>query len=128
MYLVEETFKYLVEDKDSFTSIEDVLDICNSFPACVWENTINPLPVSSNELSYPWGNSNFKVTDLNKIFVSAEKLAKLIRDSYTLNALQAGGVDNWEWYGDSISDYEKEYGEIDDKTDAEIIKNYLNNE
>jgi hypothetical protein len=30
--------------------------------------------------------------------------AALQRDSAILAALHAGGVDNWEWYGDSLRD------------------------
>lgn len=120
MYLVEETFKYLVEDKDSFTSVENVLDICNSFPACVWENTINPLPVSSNDSNYPWGNSDLKIS--KSITINPEKLARLIRTAEFGIALANGGVSDWEFYNEALSSYEEEFGDITDKTDAEVIK------
>ncbi len=28
-----------------------------------------------------------------------------------LSALEAGGVDNWEWYGDSLQEYYKKKGD-----------------
>lgn len=37
--------------------------------------------------------------------VSASELRELIRDSLTFCALEAGGVDNWEWYSDSIHEF-----------------------
>lgn len=37
--------------------------------------------------------------------VSESELRELIHDSLLFNALQNGGVDNWEWYGVSIQDF-----------------------
>lgn len=39
------------------------------------------------------------------ILIPRETLFDLICDSNTLAALEIGGVDNWEWYGESIRDY-----------------------
>lgn len=45
---------------------------------------------------------------------------KLDKRSYMLKCLEAGGVDNWEWYGDSLQPYYRKYypedyeGEADD--------------
>ena len=41
--------------------------------------------------------------------ISEEELRDLLYCRHTLTALEYGGVDNWSWYGDSISDYEKIY-------------------
>ena len=38
------------------------------------------------------------------ITVSLKLYKALIRDSEILNALYAGGVDNWEWYSASLED------------------------
>lgn len=38
------------------------------------------------------------------IEVSKERLVQLLAAELELNALNCGGVDNWEWCGDSISD------------------------
>ena len=35
--------------------------------------------------------------------VSKSELRELIHDSLMYSALQNGGVDNWEWYGESIN-------------------------
>ena len=39
------------------------------------------------------------------ILISKDCLYDLIRDSNILTALEIGGVDNWDWYGESIRDY-----------------------
>lgn len=42
----------------------------------------------------------------NTIYLVPEHtLRDLINDSNKLTALECGGVDNWDWYGYSISDY-----------------------
>lgn len=43
--------------------------------------------------------------------VSENELIELIHDSMKLCALENGGVDDWEWYGISISDFEKANGD-----------------
>lgn len=43
--------------------------------------------------------------------VSESELIELIHDSMKLCALENGGVDDWEWYGISISDFEKANGD-----------------
>jgi hypothetical protein len=40
--------------------------------------------------------------------VKKEKLIKLIAAYYKLQALEAGGVDNWSWYSDSLNDFLRE--------------------
>ena len=37
--------------------------------------------------------------------VSESELLELLTAQCTLIALENGGVDNWEWYGDSIQDW-----------------------
>ena len=37
--------------------------------------------------------------------ISEEALIELVRDSLELAALNSGGVDNWEWAGESCSNY-----------------------
>lgn len=36
--------------------------------------------------------------------ISDERYNELIEAENTLNALYAGGVDNWEWYSQSLED------------------------
>lgn len=42
------------------------------------------------------------------VTISREAYAVLLEDSKVLNALRAGGVDNWEWYGASLEDHYEE--------------------
>ena len=42
------------------------------------------------------------------ITITRKEYDELIHDSKVLNALYAGGVDNWEWYGESLSNMEDE--------------------
>lgn len=60
------------------------------------------------------------------IQVEEKRLAELLREEWKLNALEAGGVDNWEWYEESLfhSDEGKALNYIEDMSDEEIIKNY----
>jgi len=37
--------------------------------------------------------------------ISRDRLRHLLEDEATLAALEAGGVDNWEFYGDSLEDH-----------------------
>lgn len=39
-----------------------------------------------------------------KYEIKENRLVKLLAAELELNALNCGGVDNWEWCGDSISD------------------------
>lgn len=58
-------------------------------------------------------------------YVKIEKneLANLLRKSDELDALEIGGVDNWEWYSESLSenfDDEMDYYEYVSKNYEEI--------
>lgn len=55
--------------------------------------------------------------------ISESELRELIHDSMKLCALESGGVDNWEWYGVSISDFEENNGELYDCA-AKELENY----
>lgn len=39
---------------------------------------------------------------MNNIIVPAERLAELLKAEHELTLLEAGGVDNWEWYSESL--------------------------
>ena len=43
-----------------------------------------------------------------EVKISAKRLEELERSQRKLNALEAGGVDNWEWYDESLTDFRKE--------------------
>lgn len=40
--------------------------------------------------------------------ISKEELADLLRASNKLSCLEAGGVDNWIWYDEALSDYDND--------------------
>jgi len=43
------------------------------------------------------------------VVLTKEDHAALVRQSAMLRALEAGGVDNWEWYSESLKDYYRKY-------------------
>lgn len=54
------------------------------------------------------------MNNMEKTYVVYEnELRELIHDSLKLMALENGGVDNWEWYGDSLNDFLNRNGEED---------------
>ena len=40
----------------------------------------------------------------SEVTISLKEYAELLADYELLNALQNGGVDNWEWYYESVKD------------------------
>ena len=50
---------------------------------------------------YPAGGGDARYEEALQLV--KDTLVKLQRRSDTLSALEAGGVDNWEWYGESLS-------------------------
>ena len=47
--------------------------------------------------------------------VRVQRLAKLLRNEIELLALQNGGVDNWDWYGDCFTEKVDKLLEADDE-------------
>lgn len=43
--------------------------------------------------------------------IEESRLKRLLESEARLDALEWGGVDNWEWYGESLSQYLDEYCE-----------------
>ena len=120
MYKVKETFEYLVEDVKAFTTVSDILDICNSLPECVWKDTCNPLPIQFEDYSTPWGDSTLKIEDFpTNVTIHKDDLVELLRKADKLDTLEAWGVDNWEGYNEAMQD-------LDDSTDTELLIPYLN--
>lgn len=44
--------------------------------------------------------------------ISKEELVELLYSNFKLMALESGGVDNWDWYSESINDFEERNGEL----------------
>lgn len=58
-----------------------------------------------------------------KVTIDKQTLYNLMCDSEKLNRLENGGVDNWDWYGESLnSDYDKPYDEWCDELFEELSK------
>ena len=61
------------------------------------------------------------------VTIPVKKLAKLLRESNKLNRLEWGGVDNWDWYGESLCEKDDdglEYGDIAEMDDEELVTSY----
>ena len=56
---------------------------------------------------------------MEAIIIPKNKFANLLRDSDKLSRLECGGVDNWDWYGESLND--PSYEEIQDMSDDDLI-------
>ena len=59
---------------------------------------------------------------MEAIIIPKNEFADLLRDSDKLNRLEHGGVDNWDWYGESLND--QSYEEIQDMSDDDLIDFY----
>lgn len=126
MYKVKETFEYLVDNKDKFLSIEDVLYMVADMTCPLWDGDYPDLPVNSlgNVEYIPWGSSDITITDLDaKVNIDKNTLLQLIKDSEKLSALEAEGVDNWEGYYEAMKELNVGY-QKDAITDDVLIKQY----
>lgn len=57
---------------------------------------------------------------MKSVMIDEKRLKQLERAYGKLQALEAGGVDNWEWYSESLRDWNKE-NELE-----ELIENMVN--
>lgn len=61
--------------------------------------------------------------------IEQRKLLDLLEAYFKLAALESGGVDNWEWYGDSLCQYlqEDEMNRLqdDDYDFRDMAENYM---
>ena len=60
---------------------------------------------------------------MEAIIIPKIELVNLIRDSNKLYCLECGGVDNWEWYDESLYS-EEDYDEIQNMPDDNLIDFY----
>ena len=56
---------------------------------------------------------------MEAIIIPKNEFASLLRDSDKLRRLEYGGVDNWDWYGESLND--PSYEKIQDMSDDDLI-------
>lgn len=67
-----------------------------------------------------------KFMKTDKVEVSKERLAELLRQEQELYLLENGGVANWEGYQYSLKPYDDiTYYDILDMSDDEVIEKYL---
>ena len=61
--------------------------------------------------------------------IEQRKLLDLLEAYFKLAALESGGVDNWEWYGDSLCQYlqedEMNKAQNDDYDFRDMAENYM---
>ena len=61
--------------------------------------------------------------------IEQRKLLDLLEAYFKLAALESGGVDNWEWYGDSLCQYlqedEMNKTQDDDYDFRDMAENYM---
>ena len=59
---------------------------------------------------------------MEAVIIPKNEFASLLRDSDKLRRLEYGGVDNWEWYDEDLSDGEDvSYDEILDMSNDDLI-------
>ena len=61
---------------------------------------------------------------MEAIIIPKNEFASLLRDSDKLSRLECGGVDNWDWYGESLNNEDPSYEEIQDMSDDDLIDFY----
>jgi hypothetical protein len=49
------------------------------------------------------------VTETGTVNINKDELGDLRKDSFKLQCLDAGGVDNWEWYDESLKEFRNRY-------------------
>ena len=59
---------------------------------------------------------------MEAIIIPKNEFADLLRDSDKLSRLECGGVDNWDWYGESLND--PSYEKIQDMPNDDLIDFY----
>lgn len=60
---------------------------------------------------------------MKAVIIPKNVLVSLLRDSDKLHRLECGGVDNWEWYNESLNN-DPSYEKIQDMSDNDLIDFY----
>lgn len=61
---------------------------------------------------------------MEAIIIPKNEFASLLRDSDKLSRLECGGVDNWDWYDESLNNEDPSYEKIQDMSDNDLIDFY----
>lgn len=75
-------------------------DLYNS----IREEVVGQVKETTAQLCNLIGGNSIKIDGSNRI-ISKKEYDELLDRNRKLCALEAGGVDNWEWYGESLSQY-----------------------
>lgn len=67
-------------------------------------------------------SDDYKIDEKGNVVISATDYLNLLRNDYTMNALESGGVDDWDWYYESFESYYEENGCTIDETIVSIAK------
>jgi len=118
---LEESVKSLKEQSESeLKNIEEL--------KAKKENLINELSSIEKKKIVLDNVPNIKITNSN-IVIKTKDLLGYIKDSIILNKLENGGVDNWEWYSESLhTDIPKDCEDKDDYFEnkaLEILSSFI---
>lgn len=92
--------QFTIDNKEAFKKKEALADAL--------DNLQEQVDKKRQELSLLEGN----VGGIGRVDpLSGKEIAFLIKRSFFLDCLKAGGVDNWSFYDDSLADYHKRYPE-----------------
>jgi hypothetical protein len=47
--------------------------------------------------------------EIEMVTITKAKYDQLVSDAFALTCLERGGVDNWDWYGESMQPWFKKY-------------------
>jgi len=83
---------------------ETIDKLYNNLYLDIQEQVKSKINKSVSQLINAFTGNNIKVKNAKNI-ISKEEYDELIHRDEILTALENGGVDNWEWYGESLSNY-----------------------
>ena len=78
--------------------------------------------------------NQMRLLECKDIVISRDELKEMHEDAMLMEALRNGGVDNWDWYGDSIGEFldfinednNTNYKSFDEAVDALFEEHYGN--
>ena len=129
-YLFDEHNRFLGSDLDYSQPIVDLIcieiqkKICEKYPELIFKKR-NFKQINTHDVDYAWKylhhskkikNGNYELTE--------SELKEYLKGYYTNEALEAGGVDNWEWYGEAMDDYLE--SSRDKKGEEYYIEDFVN--
>ncbi len=102
--------KQLSKNPDRLSLLENIIkkevseNLYGDLYGSIREEVIGQVKDATAQLCNLIGNNSFNIKGSNKT-ISKEEYEDLLDRDKKLSALEAGGVDNWEGYGESLSQY-----------------------